>query len=388
MTPHHVSKSGPHFRVLLIEDDPRDARIIRARLAQADAAVDLIHVTSLAAAGPHLVDASIDAILLDLNLPDGSGLQAVATVLAGNVRQPLLVLTGQSENNLAVDALRLGAQDYLLKDALDGESLCRALRHAIERQRLLECRRESLAASYEGDADLRQLLLHGSEALLVVGGGGRIHFANQQAEELFGRPASELMSRPCEIGGAAGAEVEAEIVRPDGSRVLTEQRSVNVLWRSEPALLVSLRDVSDRRRTAEQQVRFELLTNFLNNMSHELRTPLAAVYQLVSNVRDELSGPLTPEQRSDLGAALRNVDEVLGMVANLLDVARSQGGSLRIEPRVMHLAGEIQTVCGVLREAARKAGVRFEVSLPGGLPPLLADPPRIRQVIANWARTR
>ena len=372
-----------HFRVLMIEDDPLDARLVRELMRDADSTMELVHVTSVGAAGPHLRDATIDAVLLDLHLPDFSGLQAVAAVHAGALGQPIVVLTGRSESDLAVEALRLGAQDYLIKDALDAPMLSRAIRHAIERQRLLSCMRDSVRASSTNETDLRQLLLQGTEALLVVGPGGAVEFANVHAEELFGLDSRELMARPFDSGAVPGVEMEIDVVRPDGSRVPAEVRCVNVMWRGRPALLVSLRDISERRSASEQQVRFDLLTGFLSNMSHELRTPLAAVYQFVSNVRDGVMGEVNEEQHEHLGSALRNVDEVLSMVANLLEVARAQGGKLHVEPRVMHLRDEVLPVCHALAAVAAKAGVQCDIDLPSSLSTIVADPARVRQITSN-----
>lgn len=378
-----VSENVERTRILLIEDDLADARIVRELLRDADASIELVHVTRIDESMVHLQDPSIDAVLLDMHLPDLSELHAVAAVHAGSLAQPILVLTGRSETDLAVEAIRLGAQDYLIKDDLRSTILVRAISHAIERQRLLKCMRDSVRASHASEEDLKRLLLEGTEALLIVGEGGRVEFANHLAEALMGRSASELAHRPFDTGAAPGTELELEIVRPDGSKALVEVRSVNVVWRERPALLVSLRDVSERRRATEQQLRYDLLTSFLGHMSHELRTPLSAMFQFVSNVRDGVMGPVSEPQAEHLGAALRNLDDVLKMVSNLLEVARFQGDKLRIEPRVMQLGTEIESRCEVLANAARTSGVRFDLKLPAGLPPLLADPARVRQIVTN-----
>lgn len=377
------AESSGCLRILVIEDDPRDLVLIREAIRDDDPAAELLHAGSVESACAHLADPTLDAILLDLDLPDLSGLDAVATVHAGSVGQPIVVLTGRSGGDLALEALRMGAQDYLIKDAITSGVLVRAIHHAIERQRLLTHMRHSVRGTSADMDDFRRLLQQGTEALLVLDPQRRVQFANQHAVQLFGLPIHELRGRPFPHEVIPGLELEQEIARPDGSKVVAEIRSVNVMWREREAVLVSLRDISERRTADEQRLRLELLTGFLGSMSHELRTPLSAVYQFVSNVRDGVLGPVNAEQYDHLGAALRNVDESLGMVANLLEVARAEGGKLRFDPRLMRLEVELQPVLSFLSNSATKAGIRLETDLPESLPWLIADPARVRQSIAN-----
>src|ERR1044072_7166418 len=330
----------PPSKMLLIEADASDARLFHEILRTAGRPFEIIHAQSIGDAEKYFSDVSIDCIVVHMHLPDLSGLEALAAVHAPNMPlpdpgcreargpahagwagQPILVLTGRGEIATGIDAVRLGAQDYLFKDDLNATNLLRAILYAIERQRLLACMRDSVRYSATSEENVRRLMFKSAEAMVVVGEGGQVYFANQLAEELFGKTSLELLTSPFELSSAPGTETEHEIARADGSRITAEARAVHVLWQERSAVLISLRDVSERRRAVEQQLRFDLLTNFLNHMSHEVRTPLAAIYQFVSNVRDGILGPVNPGQSEQLGRALRNVDDMLTMISNLLDVA-------------------------------------------------------------------
>ena len=383
---HGLASSRPgRVKLLLIEDDPRDARLIREYLLEHDPSMEILHARNLAEARPELGDPSVDAILVDLHLPDSNGLESVAVAHAASVGQPIVAMTGRSTMEIGVQAMRLGAQDFLVKDDLTPCSLGRALRLAIERQRLLACMRDSVQASLEGEENLRRLLLSGTEALVVYLLNGSVAFANLAADELFGWTPADFDKRSFPLQASPGIEQEHEIIRPDGTRVVAEMRTVNVMWRDQPARLASLRDVSERRLATEHQIRLDMLTSFLGNVSHELRTLLAAIYQFVSNVRDGIDGPVNDLQRQSLEVAIRNVDEVLAMIANLLEVARSQAGKLRIENQIVRLGDEISGLVGVLQASAREHGIRFACRVPDDLPHLLADPARVRQIVANLA---
>jgi serine phosphatase RsbU (regulator of sigma subunit) len=124
---------GERLRVLLIEDDDADAFLVGELLDEADAAVDLVVATSLAAARPLM--SSADCVLLDLGLPDSQGLDGLRQVLALASGAAVCVLTGRQDEHLGIGAVAEGAQDYLVKGQVDGVLLTRALRYAVERKR-------------------------------------------------------------------------------------------------------------------------------------------------------------------------------------------------------------------------------------------------------------
>lgn len=124
------------MRVLLIEDNPGDARLIREFLDEAGGgAIELVHATRLSKGLERLGEGGIDAVLLDLGLPDSSGLGTFLQVRYRSQNVPIVILSGANDETMAVQAVRQGAQDYLTKGRVDGTALVHAVRYAIERQR-------------------------------------------------------------------------------------------------------------------------------------------------------------------------------------------------------------------------------------------------------------
>jgi serine phosphatase RsbU (regulator of sigma subunit) len=121
------------LRVLLVEDDPGDAFLVQELLLEAQAPIDLEVATSMAQARPRL--GLFDCVLLDLGLPDASGLSGLRELLSEPARVAVCVLTGLEDEHLGVAALGEGAQDYLIKGQVDGILLARAVRYAVERKR-------------------------------------------------------------------------------------------------------------------------------------------------------------------------------------------------------------------------------------------------------------
>lgn len=125
------------LHILLVEDNPGDVRLVREGLSEIDApGFELAHADSLAGALDLLHARTFDAGLLDLGLPDARGLDVVRRINAAAPDMALVVLTGMSDQTVAIQSLKEGAQDYLVKARVDAESLWRALRYAMERQQL------------------------------------------------------------------------------------------------------------------------------------------------------------------------------------------------------------------------------------------------------------
>lgn len=141
------------IKVLLVEDSPADARLVREMFLDIKASeFELSHVDSLNAVFDVLDKHSFDVMLLDLSLPDAQGLQAVNHILTIAPQLPIVVLSGIDDAELSLQAVQAGAQDYLVKGQGDGNLLRRALRYAIERKRTQD--RLTYLAQYDQLTDL------------------------------------------------------------------------------------------------------------------------------------------------------------------------------------------------------------------------------------------
>jgi two-component sensor histidine kinase len=124
------------IRALLVEDNSNDALLLQHMLRRVGADdVQLEHVQTLGAALKRLESGGLDVVLLDLSLPDETGLRTVERTLRSSPGVPVVVLTGYSDESLGTRAVESGAQDYLVKGEVDGRGLVRALRYALLRRR-------------------------------------------------------------------------------------------------------------------------------------------------------------------------------------------------------------------------------------------------------------
>jgi diguanylate cyclase (GGDEF)-like protein len=131
----------PHpapIRILMVEDDPGDAQRMRELIDAAEGgAVDIAHAQGVEAALRTLRDEEFDVVLLDLSLEEGQGLDSLGRARVAAATVPIIVMADQVDENLALRALRFGAQDYLVKGDSDARLVSRTIHYAVERHRIL-----------------------------------------------------------------------------------------------------------------------------------------------------------------------------------------------------------------------------------------------------------
>jgi len=132
------TSTNTKFKILLIEDNLGDARLIREMLAEDESdRFELTHADRLSAGLKLLADERFDVILLDLSLQDSQGLDTIVQTQPHAPGIPVIVLTGNTDDLISSLAMRAGAQDFLVKGEIDGKLLVRSIRYAIERQGLM-----------------------------------------------------------------------------------------------------------------------------------------------------------------------------------------------------------------------------------------------------------
>ena len=125
------------IKVLLIEDNPGDARLVEELLRDSAGAEFRLEVFSRLSAGlRRLADGGIDIVLLDLGLPDSEGLDSVKQIRTAAPSVPIVVLTKRNDENLGLQAIQVGAQDYMIKGQTHAQQMHRVISYAVERNRL------------------------------------------------------------------------------------------------------------------------------------------------------------------------------------------------------------------------------------------------------------
>ena len=380
-------------RVLLVEDSPGDAELIVDQLETLpNPALQVEHVVNLQQASAHLQQRPFDIVLLDLNLPDGSGLHCVQVIRNEAAAVPIVVLTGLDDDALALQCITAGAQDYLTKHALHAQTLGRAISHALARaQAAAEERRAD-----ELQARLAAIVDSSYDAIVSSTTGGTVTSWNRGAERIFGFSALEAVGRPVrEVippependgpaherrgfqprrGADAGGVEELVRFHKDG-RPLTLSVVTSVVRDTSNAVLglaAILRDITEsKRRDAElaklaaaqsaRERRVAALMSRLRNVQEEERTRMSrevhdGLGQLLTGLKMDIdwlsrkiASGVDPQQlRARLHEAEALVDQTVETVQRLaLELRPSALDSLGLAPAIRDEARRFEARSGV-----------------------------------------
>ena len=236
--------------VLLIEDNPGDAVLIREILRNSeDVIFQVMHADTLSSGLNMLKQEEVDVVLLDLTLPDSQGIETFFTLQSHNTHLPVVILTGLDDKDVAVKAMHQGAQDYLIKGRVDTGLLTRSLQYAIERKSAEEELRKS-------EENYRNIITNNADAMMIINPYGIIQYVNPAAEDLFGQASKIMIGSKFEYPLTLNNPTEIEIHRPDNTLAIAGMKTVGTVWESEKVFLVALRDITEAvtaQKTLESQ---------------------------------------------------------------------------------------------------------------------------------------
>jgi two-component system sensor histidine kinase UhpB len=250
----------PSLNILVIEDNPGDLFLLKEFLRATDLVVgNLLHASRLVEAKAVLATEPIDLVFLDLSLPDSFGLDSYTGLSQSAQRVPVILLTGIADTNLALQALLLGAQDYLVKGEFDEKLLSRAIRYSMERKRNLEYLRES-------EERYRELFNNNPMPMWVFDAVSfRFLEANEAAIQHYGYSHEEFLGKTLADIRLDGNEQQLrdevdqilqsrevvkkglwQHVKKNGEVIFVEVAWHNIRYRNQPAVLVLAGDVTER----------------------------------------------------------------------------------------------------------------------------------------------
>jgi len=251
------------------------------------------------------------------------------------------------------------------------------------------------------EATIRLVVDQLADGVVVVDEHGVIRFANRAAVAMFRRSEAELVGADFGVPITDDDErTEIEIIRAGGEPFTAELRVARTDWAGEPARLVSLRDVSDRKAAearerelareraarAEAEAANRAKSDFLATMSHELRTPLNAVLGYAELLDIGVGGPLTDAQREQINRITASGRHLLSLVDEVLDLARVEAGRLEIYRSVADARAAVDAALVLVAPQAEAAGVTLApAQMDGDARDLqyVGDEDRVRQIVVN-----
>ncbi len=329
-------------RILIVEDNPDDLALIGAVLRRATFEVDI--ATNLADACSMLPVGGYDLVLSDLGLPDSTGLETYVRLAEVDPTVPVVILSGDNDLDMAVEAVQRGAQDYLTKTVENyREVLVRVIRFAVERHMLA-------ATVARHEQMLRRLIDRSPEGMMVIDEHRRCRLMNPAAQHLVDDPAA-LFASDDMLYAARDRFIRIDAGSVGSGSAAIEATASRIEWDGGPAYLVLLRDVTDLALAAEA-ARHDQQT-----LSHELRTPVASMLGYVEMLQDGDMGPLTVSQLAALGVVERNGRRLLELLTEMLILSRVESGQASgqdiVDISVPSLLEGVRTMIRPLADDAR-----------------------------------
>jgi len=253
---------GNHIiNVLLVEDSPTDARLLIHDLKEIQGhTFEVTWVERVSDAVIQLGKQSFDVGLLDLSLPDSTGIATFTKIQEASPMLPVVVLTGASDEAMGIEAIRHGVQDYLVKGAADSTTVARAIRYAVERKLAEDALRQS-------DARFRQLAEAAFEGLLIHD-NGTILDVNSPLAEIIGYDARELPGKSFLdfvdpkyhdlLRQGIREPFEVEAIRKDGGRIPVEIMVKPFVIGDRQVYVAAVRNILERNQLEDQRKRLAI----------------------------------------------------------------------------------------------------------------------------------
>ncbi|HEY1014687.1 MAG TPA: ATP-binding protein [Herpetosiphonaceae bacterium] len=267
----------------------------------------------------------------------------------------------------------------------------------------------------------RGLLEAAPDAVVIIDVSGVIQIVNQQTENLFGYPRSELIGQSLEMllperlrgvhfqhrahyiadprTRSMGHNLDLVARRRDGSEVAVEISLSPLATENGLLITSSIRDISDRKRLEEQlqrkneelgeqyrqvQEANRLKSEFLANMSHELRTPLNAIIGFAELLYDGKVGDVSADQQEFLGDILASSRHLLHLINDVLDLAKVEAGQIELRPEEVDVRSLIDTVRDTLRPLAGGKGIQIAADVDPQLGTVFIDTGKVKQILYNY----
>lgn len=400
------------IKIMIVDDEADDAfittRCIKKGLQCADLSID--HAGSFSELEARLERSAYDLFLIDYHLGEFTGLEVMRVIRRRGIKAPMVLLTGQGDERVAVAAMKAGASDYLSKETLSPEILSNTIRYSMELfqaealryktekslKRSEEKYRTIINTTTEGywafDPDLRTIDLNASLCLML----------GYSREEILALRPDKLIEKKRRIPfkGAMKSilsshhkSFETVLKTKDGQSLHTLFNATSIRSRKGKILQVFafVTDIS-RQKEAEETLKraneslkkLDLMkSDFVSNVSHELRTPLTSIKNAITILAKGKAGALNETQEGFLKMAARNIDRLAELLNDVLDLSKLEAGKVENRPSELKLSKLLQNITLLFKDQAKEKGLQFEVGTGQNLPPVYADADRVEQVLCN-----
>lgn len=389
------------LHILVIEDDELDRMIIKRALEGADSNIGIVFADSMENGKKAVTGHTYDCIFIDYNLPGGNGLEMMKYIREAGNNSPIIVVTSQGDERIAVEIMKNGATDYITKNMLTAESLKQILRHIFrltesegERTRFQKAllNTQKTLQTVVANAPVILFSIDNDGILTMLEGKGISEFDLDRKSYLIAETADTDRTLPISPSALkeslSGKDVKDIIKRNGKFYEVTYSPMLNhfdeIIGVMGVATDVTLHKLAEEQLLTEKSVAEEtarIKQQFLANMSHEIRTPMNGIIGLADIM---LRTKLDEEQKKYMQSIINCSDNLLVIINDILDLSKIDAGRMAIEKTPFCLNDIIDNSLSMFSRSALKKNIKFTVNCSENVPRfLIGDSVRLSQVLNN-----
>lgn len=379
--------------ILIVDDEPDISLILKLQLE--DAGYQTVRARDGIEALESLEKGTYSLILLDIKMPRMDGLQVLARVAVEYPSIAVIMMTAHGSEDIAVEAMKKGAIDYISKPFSTDDALKRVER-ALQFNRT---RNENilLQSKLAEEQKKTEAILHGmADMLLAIDTNGRIMVTNRKAdsalglkgEKFIGRKVEEVLKAdvpperiPCRVAleTAAPCLDVAYNLRLDQGQIAVLS-SATPLYDSAGSLVGAveiIRDITTLKALEQEK------EDFVSMLSHDLKTPITAVVGSIDLVREGRLGPVNEEQQEFLESAVESCADMVELIDTLLDIHKFEAGKMVLDFKVDEPHLLVHRSLSRFRSIAKRTQVALTADFREDLPPIRVDRNKFSRLIGN-----
>lgn len=380
-------------KILIVDDEVDIALILKLHLE--DAGYKTVRAKDGVEALEQVKGESFDLVLLDIKMPRMNGIEVLERIISDHRDTAVVMMTAHGSEDVAVEAMKKGAIDYIAKPFSTDDMLKRVERaiqfnrtrqENIRLQQQVAEERQKLATILEGMADL----------LIAVDREGRIMTINRMAAAVLGVDIQQVLGMPVEEVLKADIAPEALPCRialrtttpclDVAYTIMAATGNIPVLSSASPLVngvgglmgsVEIIRDISTLKALEKER------EDFVSMLSHDLKSPITAIVGSIDLVHDGRLGPVNKEQREYLESALESCSEMVEMIDTLLDVHKFEAGKMVLAFKEEDPELLIQRTLSRYRPVAQRARVNLHATMAGELPAVRVDRTKFGRLLSN-----
>ncbi len=398
------------INILLIEDNPGDKKLVEITLEDASIKYNLFHVETLFEGLDMIQNKEIELVLLDLSLPDSTGFKTLSKLLEKTHQIPVILLTGMNNEIIGNQAIKAGAQDFLVKGQFDGKLLGRSIRYSMQRfktQLKLEETARNLAISEKRFVEAQEMARFGNWEMDIV--SNEMTWTDE-IFRIFGfqpnsfSPTLSDYLNYVHIEDKLAVESFFEDAAKDGKlhrmehRIVLENHNLHyvdiqakVFYEEldKKILLVgAIQDVTERK-ISEQLIIEKNITSktskvkeaALSDIGFHIRTPLASIVNLLFLLDNS---NMSNQQKEYVDGLKTSVDDLSMMVNNMLNFSMLASDKITINEEDINLSNFLQSIKKVVQIKADNANVNISFDVSEQLPvKIKSDYNKLTQIFYN-----